>query len=104
MKIKTIKRTDADAFDRDVNAALAEGYQLHRRFVISTGYLAELVKHDPPAQQDPFEALHAVKDYCQNVPTGACATEQCELFYWCQQLRAGGDPTDWILPEVAPRE
>ena len=104
MKIKTIEATNAADFDSQVNAALAEGYRLHRRFVIRSGYLAELVMVDPPAQQDPFEALHVVKDYCQSVPGNDCGTERCALFYWCHQLRNGGDPTDWILPEVAPRE
>ena len=114
MKIKTIRwRLDqAEQFDGELNKALADGYQLVKRAIIpgfrldGGGYLhnmlyAELVLPDPPAEPappDPFEALHIVKEFCRSVPLHTCANA-CPLYDWCEQLREGGDPTDWRIPE-----
>lgn len=115
MKIKTIRRRldNAAEFDEDLNKALANGYQLVRRDIIpgfrldGGGHLhnmlyAELVLPDPPAEPetpDPIEALHIVKEFCHSVPTKECG-ETCPLSDWCQQLTAGGDPTDWDLSDL----
>lgn len=109
MKIKTIARTfdEVAEFDDLVNATLEEGWHLSRRDVLPAPnqgrrlLYAELVKLDPepePETLSPIEALHAVKEYCTSRPVDACCTDKCELWPWCEQLRKGGDPTDWDLP------
>lgn len=108
MKIKTIVRHSPADFDSEVNEYLEKGYILGQRGTMppdvrGTAHYAQMVLLDPPAEPetpDPIEALHDVVDYCHSVPAGECSTDKCRLFYWCQQLRAGGDPTDWDLPEV----
>ena len=117
MKIKTIRaRLDnAATFDKEVNQAMAEGYQLARQDVIPGFRLdggnflhnmlfAQLVLPDPepvPEAQplDPFDALRSVQEFCDAVPVADCCTDRCPLYIWCDQLRSGGDPTDWLLPE-----
>lgn len=115
MKIKTIafKQTEEgrQLFDKEVNKALEEGWHLEKRertdgYNLGSAYFApcfyaELVKTDEPDEPhtlDPFEALRIVQDYCDSVPVGGCSTGKCVLFHWCEQLRNGGDPTDWLLP------
>lgn len=108
MKIKTIWTRDLTGFDNQVNEALAEGYQLTRREVLlDTANLdhsvlyAELVKLDPPAEPetpDPLDLLRQVREACLQIPSGGCNPETCPMFGWCEQLRRGGDPTDWVLP------
>lgn len=108
MKIKTIWTKDLIGFDNQVNEALAEGYQLTRREVLpDTANLdqsvlyAELVKLDPPAEPetpDPMDLLRQVREACLRVPSNGCNPEGCPMFNWCEQLRRGGDPTDWVLP------
>ena len=104
MKIKTVFNESAAAFDDEVNAALEKGYVLTNRLSNQPdGFIAELVLLDPPAEPepiDPIRALWQVKEFCNNVPAGACCTDKCPLWAWCDQLRNGGDPTDWALPEV----
>ena len=115
MKIKTIKNRldNPESFDKDLNQALADGYQLIRRDVVPGFRLddgrflhnmlyAELVLPDPPAEPveiDPFEALRQVKAFCASIPPHTCQTG-CPLYNWCEQLQHGGDPTDWHLPEL----
>lgn len=114
MEIKTIRDRldDAWRFDRDVNAALADGWRLVRRDVIlpvqpNTGrtyfhtmLYAELVKLDPepePEAQplDPFEALRAVREFCDST-----VCDGCPLNDWCaRHLPNNEGPADWGLPE-----
>jgi hypothetical protein len=114
VKIKTIcYALEATAkFDEEVNAALAEGWQLVRRDVLpgmsytetnwaKRALYAELVKLDPPAEPetpDPMDLLRQVREACLRVPSNGCNPEGCPMFNWCEQLRRGGDPTDWVIP------
>lgn len=112
MKIKTIWDTRPDRFDERVNQHLEEGWLLGKREVIpdtrnldDSVLYAELAMLDPAPEVDelppldPFEALRAVKEFCDTVDE--CGT--CPLYDWCCQLQKGGDPTDWKLPgEEAP--
>lgn len=41
-QIKTIRRADPEDFDREVNAALEDGWTLVRRSLSTIGFLAEL--------------------------------------------------------------
>lgn len=116
MKIKTIAKelniNTLEAFDTEVNAALDEGWLLTKREVIpgaalgTTAYAppvlyAELVQLDEPEDlpapppMDPFDALRAVQEFCDTQEK--CGA--CPLYDWCCQLRTGGDPTDWKIPE-----
>ena len=108
MKIKTVAHgfLGAEAFDREVNEALATGWQVVRREVIPGGPLdsnklyAELVMPDPapePEAIDPFQAMRTIKDACL-ANAGPCG--DCPMAYWCWKLKQGGDPSDWELPEV----
>lgn len=45
MRIKTIYDKSAEAFDREVNAALADGWKLTRRAFDIHGFVAELERH-----------------------------------------------------------
>jgi hypothetical protein len=107
MQIKTIVRYDPASFDDYVNLALKEGYQLEHRGLMppnkngETLHYAQLVLPDPPAETepeefDPFQALYQVQQFCKDQER--CHT--CPIQDWCNQLQAGGDPTDWELPEV----
>lgn len=114
MKIKTIcyRLDKANDFDDEVNRVLAEGWQLVKRTVLPGKALtadtynnrmlyAELVKLDPPAEPetpDPMDLLRQVREACLRVPSNGCNPEGCPMFNWCEQLRRGGDPTDWVLP------
>ena len=83
LQIKTIYRRDADVFDKEVNAALAEGWALTRRTFDATGFLAELER----------EIITEAERRCEN----------CK--YWEQQPEsppccdcedgANGYPTKW---------
>lgn len=108
MEIKTIKNRldNAESFDADVNAALADGWRLTRRdFILpiqphtGTTYFhtmlyAELVKLDPPAEPekpDPLTAMRIIKAECDSVDS----CEDCTLQPWCNYHR----PNNWTLPE-----
>ena len=115
MQIKTIALplTKTAEFDQTVNAATVEGWHLTRREVLPGSQYtvdnltrqvlvlyAELVKPDEldePQPFDPIEALHAIKGACLATSVEDCG-ERCPLRSWCEQLRLGGDPTDWVLP------
>lgn len=108
MKIKTIWTPTLKYFDDRVNAALAEGYQLTRRDLVPAEkpvdyvFYAELVLPDPapdpePVEIDAIQALHIVKAACL-AHKGPC--NDCPMTDWCESLQLGGDPTDWVLPEL----
>jgi hypothetical protein len=109
VKIKTVSSSFdwRGDFDNAVNEALEKGWQLVKREVIpgspndSARLYAELVKLDPPAEPetpDPMDLLRQVREACLRVPSNGCNPEGCPMFNWCEQLRRGGDPTDWVLP------
>lgn len=109
MKIKTVSRSFdwREDFDNAVNEALGKGWQLVKREVIpgspndSARLYAELVKLDPPAEPetpDPLDLLRQVRKACLQTPACHCNREGCPMFDWCEGLRKGGDPTDWVLP------
>lgn len=108
MEIKTIrKRLDnAEEFDREVNAALADGWRLTRRDVIlptqpitgsnyfHTMLYAELVKLDPPAEAeepDLLTAMRIIKAECDS--HDSC--QDCPAQPWCNYHT----PHNWELPE-----
>lgn len=115
MKIKTVWTTldRVKEFDAWINEALANGWRLAKREVLPGMQYnqnawarrllyAELVQLDepvaPPEPADPFDALRAVRDFCEAQDPRACMTT-CPLSAWCEDLRRGGDPTDWAIPE-----
>lgn len=114
MKIKTIcYALEATAkFDEEVNAALAEGWQLVKREVLpgmsytetnwaKRALYAELVKLDPPAEPettDPFDAVRAIKATCEGVSLEDCHACRCPLSAWCRKMPDGYDPIDWDIP------
>ena len=108
MKIRTAVNNNPDEFDLFVNKHLEEGYILEHRGLLpndgtgKTYHYAQLVLHDqapePEAKvADPFEALRAVKAACL-AHSGPC--NECPMTDWCERLAYGGDPTDWVIPEV----
>ena len=119
MKIKTIKwRLDYAAnFDKELNNALADGYQLVRRDIVpgfrldGGSYLhnmlyAELVLPDPPAEPaepeiaDLYKALAKLRDVCGNTSAEDCQKGNCPLYAWCSEYVGDKDPCEWDLPEV----
>lgn len=112
MKIKTIShRFDrVEEFDDQVNRALEEGWRLVKREVIPGApndyarVYAELVQLDPepevaePQPVDPCVAIRVLRDTCEAVPVADCGSDRCPLYAWCEGLRKGGDPTDWVIP------
>ena len=44
LQIKTIRETDPDDFDIEVNAALRDGWTLCRRCLVPEGFVAEMEK------------------------------------------------------------
>lgn len=104
MQIKTIAHKDATLFDTEVNQAIADGWTLVKRDVITTtygwAYYAELVKLDPPAEPElmPWqEAARVLTDTC----TGAeeCS-ESCPMYDWCEVNLPGNalPPNEWVTP------
>ena len=114
MEIKTIvKRLDnAAEFDAAVNAAIADGWALSRRTVLTpaqpncslayfhTMLYAELVKLDEPVEQvEPTtwqEAVDVLRNTCAS--TAEC-DESCTMHAWCDSNLAD-DPASWTQPEV----
>lgn len=112
MKIKTVWTADTVGFDDQVNQALKNGYQLVKRDLVpaphldDTVYYAELVLPDEPEvlepqedQLSPLGALHVIQDACFGTNDKDCLYK-CPLRPWCNQLRDGGDPTDWDLSQL----
>ena len=110
MKIKTVVSRYADEFDKEVNAAMEEGWNLTLRKLSRTlsdesvDYLyAELVMPDPVrAPTAPWKAIRAIKEFCDGIDIHDCMEDRCPLHNWCDQLKRGEDPTGWVLPEAEP--
>lgn len=106
MEIRTVMHYNPVDFDQQVNEALADGFTLERRDLVfsTTGaghHFAQLTKKDPepePVPADPIDLVRAIREVCLATDGDDCGTDRCPLNAWCEQLRAGGDPTDWILP------
>lgn len=107
MKVKTIVHGNPGEFDDQVNTMLEKGYLLeHRGLLGPTGigeikHYAQMTLPDPapesqPVEIDPWGALRLVKAACNAVTD----CDDCPISGWCNQLLQGGDPTDWVLPEV----
>ena len=101
MQIKTVFKHDAAAFDKEVNEALADGWQLVKRFSDRPeGWIAELVKLDPPEEPEPLtwqEAARVLTDICTNAQ--ACG-ENCPMYDWCETNLPGNalPPNEWVTP------
>lgn len=103
MEIKTIryKLDFAEDFDRKVNEALAAGWRLTKREVISPKVdnvalmiYAELVKLDPPQAQpepDVMAAARLINDLCQQFET----CRDCPLDDVCEHR----PPNQWDVDE-----
>lgn len=111
MKIKTVWTESNITFDTRVNELLRDGWILGKREVFpakdlnDSVFYAELVQLDPepvettePQPVDPVEALHVIRDTCEAIPVEDCSSNGCPLYAWCEGLRKGGDPTDWVIP------
>ena len=125
MEIKTItspREMGAPAFDKKVNAALSEGFQLVKRGMLPAvtvsgvnyhpQYYAEMVKQNTPtpwrssAQPvvepdglEVIEHLQAVAMFCAARPN----CEGCSLNPFCGKHLANNEgPADWVLPEGEP--
>ena len=102
MQIKTIAHKEVILFDTEVNKAIADGWALVKRGVISTAYsaayYAELVKQDPPAEPMHWqEAARVLTDTC----TGAQdCSESCPMYDWCEANLPGNalPPNEWVTP------
>ena len=110
MKIKTIYDTNCFDFDKKVNKALEEGWRLTSRQLVpptsnSHDYLyAELVMPDPILTPTaPWEAIRAIRAFCDGVSFEDCQSNKCPLHAWCDQLEHSEDPTDWDIPEEDPQ-
>ncbi len=118
MKIKTIRKNldAAELFDKEVNAALEEGWVLGKREVLpglrltNTTYhnrmlYAELVKLDEvpaelePLPLDPLAAARTIQAYCSTVTGEDCQGDRCPMAAFCDQIKRGKRPDEWKLPE-----
>lgn len=119
MKIKTVWSSidDPFGFDNEVNTLMEQGWQLTKREVLDGKALcsdayqkrllyAELVLPEEPEELEPQEdqlsplgALHVIQDACFGTNDKDCLYK-CPLRPWCNQLRDGGDPTDWDLTQL----
>lgn len=116
MEIKTITAPRCDGtswFDKKVNEALTEGFQLVRRDMLPGGtfggttyqpaYYAELVKSDEPEPEDDetkvIKALRTAQEFCRGM-----ACEGCTLENFCRQHLANNEgPCDWEYIPEAPK-
>lgn len=114
MKIKTIRNRldNADAFDKEVNAALSAGWRLIKREYINPlsqggGHFtyimlyAELVKDDPPKEAAPVlkavtwqEAVRTLRDICK----GQKDCNGCIVRKWCDPALGEDDVEDRKIP------
>lgn len=118
MKIKTVWRLidESFQFDEIVNSYLDKGWRLAKREVLDGKALsdnryqrrmlyAELVLPDEPEEQElqvpltPLDALQFIQNTCTATSDKDCQFA-CPLRPWCNQLRDGGDPTDWDLSQL----
>lgn len=109
MKIKTIWNRDVARFNHQVNQALDEGYILGRQDVLTDNspagpaFYAEMILPDlpTPGPVDPdqaLQALHQIRDFCQNTEADICKAALCPLYGWCDRYAGKTDPADWDLP------
>lgn len=119
MKIKTIWDDCTNNFDKRVNEAMEKGWILGKRELLpdandlaNSVFYAELVLLEEsdklpaepvpePQPMHPFDAIRVLRDACEAVPVESCG-EGCPLHDWCEGLRKGGDPTDWLIPGEVP--
>ena len=111
MEIKTIvvpRGIGTNVFDKQVNDALKEGFQLLRRDVLpgtkvglndyTPAYYAELVKPDEPQvpkSRNVLDVLNVVRDFCDSNKCGDCLLDE-----FCNRYMADDiGPADWVLPE-----
>lgn len=117
MEVKTITNyiAYAEAFDNDVNAALADGWRLVRREIApapvmgeATRLYAELVKAPELEQEErpvePItwqEAVRVLMETCGGA--AGCTAEDCPMYDWCEANLPGDKPAlppnRWTDPE-----
>lgn len=118
MEIKTIMRCgDPPGFDHDVNAYLAEGWELVECGPRQVGpgqwaMYASLVKHDVKraAVEDiaPLDLPRRMKEICKHRGKNHCGWSNtvdssehiCPLWEWCQNIPLDDRvPSEWRIPE-----
>ena len=106
MEIKTIWEANTPRFDKLVNDAIADGWQLAKRGVMrmptkfdDTRFYAELVKPDPPVEPEPMgpedyiAALSVLKRVCQTAES--CDGKECPLYPICSTEWPQHGPVAW---------
>lgn len=118
MEIKTIMRCgDPPGFDHDVNAYLAERWELVEYGPRQVGpgqwaMYASLVKHDVKRaaveEIDPLDLPRRMKEICKHRGGGRCgwahavdsSEHVCPLWGWCQNTPLNDRaPSEWRIPE-----
>lgn len=109
MKIKTIARGNTFDFDREVNAHLARGWDVHKfgvekdeqgRLVM----LAVLTKSNTTTETDkPAEGFSSMQDavrYIANACKHTADCHDCPVMSWCtNHLRVANRPCAWRVDE-----
>ena len=123
MRIKTIMQGgDPAAFDRKVNACLAEGWELvewgpRQVDPVNWGMYASLVYHETEKQDavkqgagqdeiDPIKLLSKIGSICARCDGDHCGRyvgdeeNTCPLWGWCRtRARGAEEPFRWTFPE-----
>lgn len=100
MKIKTVYEQSAAEFDKEVNAALADGWKLTRRMSDQpAAFIAELELEETQPAPDPVELVRELQALCDCVALEICQCGGCPLDWLCRQIGAGRQLDEWELPE-----
>ena len=118
-EIKTIVHgiESANRFDKEVNTALKDGWQLGARGALpgTPGkkdshrlLYAELFRNKPDGlplemtapvlHRDPMDAVREIYEGCSRVPQTECSEGRCPLYDWCKSLPNCADPSEWEVP------
>lgn len=111
MEVKTITSARSEgpaAFDKQINEALEEGFQLVKRGMLPAvavagvhyhpQYYAEMVKLDGQKGgefQNVLGALKIVQSFCN----GHMCGDSCPLDSFCAKHFENDGPTDWEIPD-----
>lgn len=106
MEIKTVWEANTPRFDKLVNDAIADGWQLAKREVMlrptkfdDTRFYAELVKPDQPTEPEPMDledyiaALSVLEHVCKTAES--CDENGCPLYPICSTQWTKDAPINW---------